>query len=248
LNFIGAHKIKLNVAESTNSSLKDMVKKEDLPEGTLLVADWQTKGKGQMESGWISEKFQNFTGTYLLKPELEINNAFVINLISSLAVKSVIEDFIDGEQSISIKWPNDILVDGKKIAGILVENQVKSNQVSNSFIGIGINVNQITFLSFKREATSISNEIKQVVLIDDLTEKLSIHLQQFYMLFRTKGIQPLLKLYLEALYLNNSWSSFLIPEKTTLMIIGINENGLLVLKNEQNESFTFGIKEIEFIV
>tara|TARA_B110000211_G_C14031929_1_gene532558 strand:+ start:773 stop:1519 length:747 start_codon:yes stop_codon:yes gene_type:complete len=248
LNFIGTHKIKLNVAESTNSSLKEMVKNELLPEGTLLVTDNQTKGRGQMNSGWISEEFKNFTGTYLLKPEIELENFFVINLITSLAVKSVIEDYIGDEKAITIKWPNDILVDGKKIAGILIENQVKSKQVSNCFIGIGLNINQTFFPSFKRAATSVSNEILEDVVIDELIDKLSIHLQQFYMLFKTKGAKPLLNLYLDALYLKQEWAHFLIPEQAKLMIVGISENGMLSLKNEQNEVSNFGIKEIEFLL
>ena len=175
MNFVGNHKIRLNVTESTNSSLKNMAKNLLLPEGTLLVTDLQTKGRGQMDSGWVSEEFKNFTGTYLLKPNIELENSFLINLIISLAVKSVIEDYVSDEKSVKIKWPNDILIDRKKVAGILIENQVKSKYISNSFIGIGINVNQISFPVFKRKATSIAVETKKHVLIDELIDIKKLH-------------------------------------------------------------------------
>lgn len=248
MNFIGAHKIKLNVTESTNSSLKELVKKECLPEGSLLFTEWQTDGRGQRDAGWLTEKFKNFTGTYLLKPKIGLKEVFAINLITSLAVKSLVEDYLDVEKDVKIKWPNDILVDGKKIGGILIENQVKSHQVTNSFIGVGLNVNQVSFPSFKRKATSIILENEKEVLLEELTDELSIHIQQFYMLFKTKGVTPLLDLYLETLYLKEEWSEYLIPQKTTLMITGLNHEGLLVLRNDQNEYFTFGIKEIEFLL
>lgn len=248
MNFLGNHKIRLNVTESTNSSLKDMVKNLLLPEGTLLVANLQTKGRGQMDSGWISEEFKNFTGTYLLKPNINLEDSFLINLIISLAVKSVVEDYVGSAKSVKIKWPNDILIDRKKIAGILIENQVKSKYILNSFIGIGINVNQTSFPVFKREATSIIAETKKNVLIDELTDKLSIQIQQFYMLYKTNGHKPLFSLYLDALYLNREWSDFLIPNRIELMITGISENGMLILEDKQSNILSFGIKEIEFLL
>ena len=246
MNFVGNHKIRLNVAESTNSSLKDMVKNLLLPEGTLLVTNLQTKGKGQMDSGWISEESKNFIGTYLLKPHIKLENSFLINLIISLAVKSVVEDYVGDEKHVKIKWPNDILIGRKKIAGILIENQVKSKYISNSFIGIGINVNQILFPFFNREATSIISETKKHVLIDELTDKLSIHIQQFYMLYKSIGDSSLSKLYLESLYLINEWAIYLTPEKEELMLKDVNKNGQLVLINRQGEELHFDIKEIKF--
>ena len=246
MNFVGNHKIRLNVVESTNSSLKEMVKNLLLPEGTLLVTNLQTKGRGQMESGWISEESKNFTGTYLLKPHIELENSFLINLIISLAVKSVVEDYVGDEKQVKIKWPNDILIDRKKIAGILIENQVKSKYISNSFIGIGINVNQLLFPVFKREATSILSETKKHVLIDELTDNLSIHIQQFYMLYKSIGDLSLSKLYLESLFLINEWAIYLTPEKEELMLKDVNKNGQLVLINRQGEELHFDIKEIKF--
>ena len=247
MNFIGNHKIKLNVTASTNSSLKEMVRNLSLPEGTLLSTDCQTNGKGQMDSAWISEKLKNFTGTYLLKPGLDLKNSFVIQLITSLAVKSVVEDYVCCEKSVKIKWPNDILIDRKKIAGILVENQINSKKVINSFIGIGVNINQTSFPSFKREVTSIRLETNKNVIIDDFADNLSTHIQQFYMLYKTKGDKPLFDLYLDSLYLNKEWAYFLIPNKVELMIKGINKNGMLILEDKQSNIFSFGIKEIEFL-
>jgi len=247
VNFLGAHKIELNKVDSTNSALKLRVKREALPEGTLLITKEQTKGKGQVEAGWNSEKLKNFTGTFLLKPELDLADVFVLNLIISLAVKAVTEDYLgDLKKDVKIKWPNDILVDRKKIAGILIENQIQSGKVINSFIGVGFNINQINFPKFNRKATSLGVELSCEISIENFTDKLSLHIQQFYMLYKTVGAKALSKRYLESLYLIDEWAIYLTPEKKELMLKKVDKNGQLLLINKQGEEFYFGIKEIIF--
>lgn len=247
MNFIGAHIIELNQVDSTNSALKLLIKKEELPEGTLLIAKEQKKGRGQLGKGWISEKSKNFTGTYLLNPKLDLQNVFVLNLIISLAVKNVAEDYLsNSKKEVKIKWPNDILVDRKKIAGILIENQIQSVQILNSFIGIGFNINQINFPEFNRKATSLGVELNHEFSIENFTERLSIHIQQFYMLYKTIGAQALYKLYLESLYLIDEWAIYLTPEKKELMLKKVDKSGQLLLINKQGEELIFGIKEIKF--
>lgn len=244
MNFIGSHRIKLSEIDSTNSELKVRAKSSSLPEGTLLHADCQPKGRGQRGEHWESADYKNFTGTFYLKPKLEGSSAFALNIIASLAARETVSDY--GIENVKIKWPNDILINGKKVAGILVENALKGNLIEECYIGFGININQLAFSNFKREATSLAIELNREVGIEEFVTKLSIHLQQFYMLFKTKGMQPLKYLYLTELYLRNEWSDFAVPELIKGKIIGVTPEGFLSLETEQGQLKKFDLKEIRF--
>lgn len=231
--------------DSTNSELKRRVKLISLPEGALLYCDKQPQGRGQQGARWESAPFKNFTGTFYLKPKLESSSSFVLSMIASLAARETISNL--GIDQVTIKWPNDILVNGKKIVGILVENSIKGNTIEDSFIGFGININQREFSSFDREATSVAIELNQEIVLEDLISNLSIHLQQFYMLFKTKGVEPVRFLYLAQMYLRDEWSEFGIPHAIEGRIIGITQDGLLALETRSGKVENFNLKEIRFI-
>lgn len=249
MNFVGEYKIKLNAVDSTNEALKLAVKEGNLPEGTLLWTDKQESGKGQLGTRWETNPEENFTGTYLFFPNSSTEDAFSLSMITALAVKETVEELLDSPQkSVSIKWPNDILVDGKKVAGILIENQMVGAQILKSFIGIGLNINQMEFSSFKRQATSLKLETDQSYSIPGVIEKLSIHLQQFYMLYKTKGSVPLKQLYMNCLYQNQKWSTYKSKgEEVQLRIINVLENGYLQLENKEGEVSIFELKQLEFL-
>lgn len=247
MNFVGKHIIELESVESTNSELKKLASTKELEEGTLLLAEEQTKGRGQVNAGWESERVKNFTGTYLLKPKFDLMDVFDLNLIVSLAVLAVTEEYIgESLHDLKIKWPNDIVVDGKKIAGILIENQIQSNQISESYIGIGYNLNQLTFSEFSRKATSLGLELDREINKMQFTEKLSIQIQQYYMLYKTKGYNTLHKLYQNALYLKDEWSIYKTPVNQEFKLIGVDKSGKLILESRNNQKKNFDIKAIQF--
>lgn len=135
--------IKLNAIDSTNTFLKQLAASNVCENFTTVTANHQTNGKGQRGSKWEIESGKNLTFSVLYK---NINSSFTIFSLNIIVALSVIE----GLQSLSskdfkIKWPNDILADNKKIAGILIENSIKSQTEVDSIIGIGINVNQENF-------------------------------------------------------------------------------------------------------
>ena len=135
--------IRLDETESTNSYLKKVVKEERPEEGTLVIADFQTGGRGQMGNSWFSSKGDNLLFSLLVYPaQVKANEQFIISRIASLAIKNTLDLFID---DIRIKWPNDIYWQDKKIAGILIENDLQGDVIDNSVIGIGLNINQEKF-------------------------------------------------------------------------------------------------------
>ncbi|MBT8289101.1 MAG: biotin--[acetyl-CoA-carboxylase] ligase [Bacteroidia bacterium] len=160
------HIIKLNAIDSTNSYLRELSSKKDLEDFTVVVSETQNKGRGQMGTIWESEEGKNLTCS-VLKAHLNLKaeEAFSVSMITSLAIIKVLERF--QIPRLSIKWPNDILSEDKKICGILIENFIKNRRVEASIIGIGLNVNQTIFQNLP-QATSLKNITGQLFDISEL--------------------------------------------------------------------------------
>ncbi|HPF12114.1 MAG TPA: biotin--[acetyl-CoA-carboxylase] ligase [Flavobacteriaceae bacterium] len=148
--------IKINAIGSTNDYLKQLSKNFSVSDGAVVWTLNQTQGRGQLGANWYFEigkslafsvfkRFEGFSGT----------NQFFINFAVSLGVKRGLEQL--GIPKITIKWPNDILADGKKVCGILVENQFLQQQLSHSVIGVGINVNNEGFRALPQASSLLLN-------------------------------------------------------------------------------------------
>ncbi|TDE30380.1 biotin--[acetyl-CoA-carboxylase] ligase [Flavobacterium ranwuense] len=136
--------IKLDAIDSTNEFLKGLSNKQELENFTVVTAENQTEGKGQMGAFWASETSKNLIMSLLVKDFLvDICQIFNLNIAVSLAVIEVLESFRIPD--LSIKWPNDIMSYNKKIGGILIENSIKSDGTIVSIVGLGLNVNQTNF-------------------------------------------------------------------------------------------------------
>ncbi len=107
---------------STNDFLIQLLSKNKLEEGSVVLADFQTKGKGQRNNSWSSNREENLLFSFLLFPKIELSKQFVLHIITSLSVYNVLKEI--GLTNIKIKWPNDIYVNNKKICGILIESQI----------------------------------------------------------------------------------------------------------------------------
>ena len=133
--------IKLNAIGSTNTYLKNLCKNTGVSDCTLVVANEQTQGRGQMGASWQSRQGQSLTFSMLKRfNRLHISDNAAIAFGVSIAVKSVLEKL--KVPAVSIKWPNDIMSYGQKLCGILIENQLEGNHVVSSIIGVGLNVNE----------------------------------------------------------------------------------------------------------
>lgn len=244
--YIGKNRIHYTVVESTNEALKGLFNKEELEEGTLFTTDFQEGGKGQMGAGWKSDEGQNFLGTFLLRAKLPVETSFVLNMITSLAVRETIAEFV--KETVEIKWPNDIVINGEKCSGILIENKVNSNGILASFIGVGLNVNQFDFPDFDRKATSIGKAAGEKVSLDEVTVRLCFHLQQFYALYKVKGFDTISFLYHKELYLKGEDCTYKVDGITRKLILqSVHKNGDLQLFNENGKIEAYGLKTIKFL-
>lgn len=141
--FTGKNLIQLNQTDSTNIHLTQLAQDNNLPEGTVVNAAFQTHGKGQRNNSWEAEKGMNITFSVLYKPHfLPLSKHFLLSKAISLGVFDYLNCIC---AEVKVKWPNDIYVGNKKIAGILIENSIKGNNIYQSVIGIGININQSNF-------------------------------------------------------------------------------------------------------
>ena len=146
--------VRLAETNSTNNYLRELSNKESLPEGSIVIADFQTKGRGQIGNTWESEAGKNLMFSLLIYPDfLPANRQFLISQIASLSVKEALEGYIG---SVTVKWPNDIYWKDKKICGMLIENDLSGQHLYASVIGIGINVNQKEFRSHAPNPVSLT--------------------------------------------------------------------------------------------
>ena len=137
-------RIKLDAIDSTNEFLKGLSVEQTLENFTVVTAENQTKGKGQMGSVWVSEPSKNLIMSVLIKDFVKNSNQiFDINIAVSVLIIQALEGF--GIPELSIKWPNDIMSYNKKIGGVLIENSIKSYGNIFSIVGLGLNVNQTNF-------------------------------------------------------------------------------------------------------
>ena len=138
--------IHLNETHSTNSYLRELIMREkEQPEGTVVITDYQTAGRGQKGNSWESERGKNLTFSILLHPNhIPPGKQFILSQLISIAIVGVLKEY---DRHFTIKWPNDIYWKEKKIAGMLIEVDLTGSSLSNAIIGIGININQRHFKS-----------------------------------------------------------------------------------------------------
>ena len=149
---------------------------------------------------------------------------------------------------IEIKWPNDILVNKKKIAGILIENVITHSTLNYSVIGIGINVNQLHF-NEGINATSLKTIFNKEFEISTILKQLCKHLENYYLKLKNNKFDIITQSYLEHLYGINSWLNFEIKnELKTFLVKGINKNGLLILQDKIGNETDYDLKEIKWLM
>ncbi|MGV8963869.1 MAG: biotin--[acetyl-CoA-carboxylase] ligase [Candidatus Saccharimonadaceae bacterium] len=175
--------ISMDETSSTNTELKQLQKQKPLPEGSIVMVDFQTHGRGQAGNTWYSGKGNNLLFSFLLYPRCVMaKDQFIISRIVSLALKNMLDTYLDG---VTIKWPNDIYWNNKKIAGMLIENSLMGQQIDFTIIGIGLNVNEIEF------PVELPNPVsmKQITGIDfDREEVLTMFFREFFILYRALQI------------------------------------------------------------
>lgn len=246
--FIGKNIIFLPEVESTNSYAINLLKNVKLAEGTVIHTAHQTLGKGQRGSLWIAEHNSNVTASVILNPSfLAIENQFYLYMISALACYDTITELVDNSQfDIKIKWPNDILLNRKKISGILIESTVQQLKLAWSVIGIGINVNQEIFEAYLN-ATSLRLADGKQRYAEDVMKLFCMKLEKYYLDLRVGKLEALKSSYLQHLFGFECWMPFERAGKIEeLFVKGISEDGLLKLENREGSAILADVKDLRW--
>jgi BirA family biotin operon repressor/biotin-[acetyl-CoA-carboxylase] ligase len=243
-SFLGQIKMHLSSVDSTNNYAANLLKEGLIKHGTVILADEQTNGRGQRGAIWQSELGMNLQmSLILIHKNLGIVDQRFINSFVSVATIKFLGIF--GVKA-KIKWPNDILVDEKKIAGILIENQLNKQQISSTIIGIGLNINQANFGNLT--ATSLKNEIGSFVPIPDALDSLLLQLNVYFDKFEKYRYSELEKLYFDDLWGFQKVRRF--SDKNGIFkgtITGISESGLLIIQTNEGKK-EYDIKEVNFLL
>lgn len=205
--------------------------------GTLIVSDEQTDGRGRLVRKWYSPKGTGLWMSLIVRPDLPISKTPQLTLLTAVAVVNAIKETANLKPS--IKWPNDILINGRKVCGILTELQAEENHVQSVIIGIGINVNQL-ITDFPEElqtiATSLKIESNKTIDRTKLLQNICYEFEKQLKLYLSEGFQPIKTLW--------ESSSNSIGRKITARTangifngyaLGINDDGVLLLKQDIGE-------------
>lgn len=248
--FIGTNNIFLPEIDSTNSYAINLLKNVNPPEGTIVHTANQTAGRGQRGNVWNTAPYSNLTVSIILKPVfLSLAKQFYLYQIAALACYDVMAEILDSSQyDIKIKWPNDIMVNDKKIAGILIENIIMNNVISGSVIGIGINVKQGEFDS-KINAVSLQMHMDKTPEVSDILNSLCIYFEKYYLKLKTGQTEFITDNYLSHFYRKDQWLNFEIDGRIeNLFVKGISEKGLLLLQEKEGKQKEYDIKEVKWVL
>ncbi len=232
---------------SSNNYAKRLIAEDKAVHGTVVLAYHQKTGKGHSGNVWQSEKNRNLLFSIILFPTfLPAGAQFYLSKITSLAI---IELLNDESVPASIKWPNDIYVDDKKIAGILIENLVSGNHLHSSVIGVGLNLNQIQFNENIPNPVSLKQLTGKDYWIEEVAEDLNQKLFNWYHFLEMGRTIEIDATYFDKLYRLDEWALF--KKGTEIFearIEGVGEYGQLILQDRRGHENEYQFKEIEFVI
>jgi BirA family transcriptional regulator, biotin operon repressor / biotin---[acetyl-CoA-carboxylase] ligase len=237
--------IPLQETASTNLHASALLSGNENVYNTVIVAKSQNSGKGQGDNLWQSDYDKNILCSIIVSSDfVKPMEQFRLSKITSLAVHNTIESF---KLKPTIKWPNDILIKNKKIAGILIENTILHDHIISSVIGIGLNVNQQKFPEFTNEATSLFLETKKEYDLNNVLDILLLKFEFWYTKLSLGDIENIDLEYLKNLYgLNKTLSFTKDGEIFKAAIIGVGESGKLYLRRDDGKILKLMFKEVEF--
>lgn len=243
---VGRTQLHFSVLPSTQSYLLNLLKKDKMEKRLLVSADWQTQGRGQRGNKWLGEKRQNLYLSFSL-PDLQLpaHSAFLLNEAVSICLVQWLADELG--LLAAIKWPNDILLNGQKVGGILINTNILAGKVKQAVIGIGINVNQRSFPQLPRQATSLALQTNTIYVIWALRNSLVAYLNK-HLIYGLEDNTSTRETYLQYLYLWGRESWFEIKgKKEKMRLIGLDESGRLLLAIDEENQKAFDLKEVRFL-
>jgi BirA family biotin operon repressor/biotin-[acetyl-CoA-carboxylase] ligase len=248
-------RINLSTVDSTNSFVRSMLQEEgtghvmsanSLPGFTLVVADDQTKGRGQQGNAWETEKGKNLTFSLLCHPDFILaSRQWLLSQCMAVAIQQTLSQFVE---DVEVKWPNDIYIGDKKISGTLIECDLLGKHISNCIIGVGININQTMFYSDAPNPTSLQLVTGKEYDREEILSVLLQHFQHFYTLLKEGQEDTIRQLYRQHLYRREGFHRYRdVRGEFMAEIDDIEPTGHLRLRFEDGKVVRYELKEVQFI-
>ncbi len=215
----------LILVDSTNTYAHQLIS-EGLSEDALVYCNAQTEGRGQRGNAWVSQAGDGIYCSFVVfHKNAFVRDQFLFNMLIAVAVRSYLDS--KGIQNVKIKWPNDLLVNQKKIAGLLIENSLKGDRISVSIVGIGLNLNQLwQDDNFETPSSSLKMITGEDYHYETEVLNLSEHIKKHLDYFKAGHYELISKMYHQHLYQNREQAEFLIDEKiVTAQLEGVNSDG-----------------------
>lgn len=254
-SMVSISRINLPTVDSTNSFVRTMLQEEgtgqvmsanSLPGFTLVVADDQTRGRGQQGNTWETEKGKNLTFSLLCHPDFILaSRQWLLSQCMAVAIQQTLAQYVTG---VEVKWPNDIYVGDKKICGTLIECDLQGKRISNCIIGVGININQTVFRSDAPNPTSLQLQTGKDYDREEILSSLLNHFQHFYALLQEGHEDTILQLYMQHLYRREGLHRYRdVRGEFMAEIAGVEPTGHLRLRFEDGNVVRYELKEVQFI-
>ena len=239
--------LKFDHLESTNIHAKALIQEGKAKDGQVIYAMEQTAGRGQTTNVWESEPGKNLTFSLIIQPKnIEPNQQFIICQAISVAIATYLKLHVDSEP-IHIKWPNDIYVGMKKIAGILIEHSIQGNQILFSVLGVGLNVNQTEFSKNVPNPTSLSLINQTAYDLETELNKIATSIVDTLDGLQSDDGESVRAAYLDhLLFLEEEREYEIHDEKIVGKIIGVNPSGLLQIQARNGVILECGFKEVVY--
>ena len=241
--FFGSQIFRLDKVDSTNNFAANLIEKGICQNGAVILADEQTSGRGQRDTFWESQAHKNILCSYIYFPDnVSVENLEAFNYCLSIALVTCLNRF---QIHADIKWPNDILVNSKKIAGVLIENSLSAGKIKSMIFGIGLNVNQLDFNS--PGATSMALAANKKFELSEVSSSLTKEFNHWISFADRKA--PFIKQeYLKHLFgLQKVLRFKSLDDEFDGVIEGVNVNGELEI-NVSGKVRSFKNKEISFLL
>ncbi len=233
--------------ESTNTHLKELLKQNSLPEGSVVITHNQISGRGQPGNKWESQPGKNLTFSIVLYPDkITASKQFIISKTIAVGIISALEQKI---APIEIKWPNDLYYDNKKLGGILIENSLQGNKIAKCIVGIGININQVNFSENLPNPVSIKKITGKHYNLTSIFEILyqSI-MEHYFQLIEEDNSTQIENAFITHLFRRTGMHKYRDAQGVFMaQFYKIGSAGHLYLRRENGDISRYAFKEVEFI-
>ncbi len=238
--------VRLEETDSTNTYLRQHASQMEAWM-TVVTAEYQTAGRGQGVHTWESNRSENLLFSVLTYPVMvPLRSQFLLSEAGALALKEVLDSYTDG---ITLKWPNDIYWNDRKLSGTLIETSIGGGRIKNCVFGIGLNVNQKTFESDAPNPVSLAQILGHDIDREQLFKQIVAAFEKYYRMLENGQYDAISALYHEALYRRQGFYMYEDGDgRFEGAIVEVGDDGLLVLRDRDGRFREYEFREVKFVL